>query len=119
MLRLALPTALVIALSLSACKPPQDEQEQAVAQSEQRAEEAAQPAPVEPPVAAGACDDSQAQWAIGKTVTEAEIEQARTDSGAESVRTIKPDQGVTMDFNDKRLNLDMDAAGVVTAVRCG
>ena len=118
MSRLALP-ALVIALSLSACTPAQDEQEQAVAQSEQRAVEAAQPAPAEPPVAAGACDDSQAQWAVGKTPTEAKVEQARADSGAESVRTLKPDQMVTMDFNDKRLNLDLDAAGVVTAVRCG
>ena len=118
MSRLALPT-LVLALGLSACTPAQDEQEQAVAQSEQRAEEAAQPAPAEPPVAAGACDDSQAQWAIGKKVTDAEVEQARTDSGAESVRTLKPDQAATMDFNDKRLNLDMDAGGVVTGVRCG
>ena len=89
MSRLVLP-ALVLALSLSACAPAQDEQEEAVAQSEQRAEEASQPAPVEPPVAAGACDDSQAQWAIGKTLTDAEVEQARTDSGAESVRTLKP-----------------------------
>ena len=118
MSRLALP-ALFLALGLSACMPAQDEQEQAVAQSEQRAEEAAQPAPAEAPVAAGACDDSQAQWAIGKKVTEAEVEQARTDSGAESVRTLKPDQAATMDFNDKRLNLDMDADGVVTGVRCG
>ena len=118
MSRLVLP-ALVLALSLSACAPAQDEQEEAVAQSEQRAEEASQPAPVEPAVAAGACDDSQAQWAIGKTLTDAEVEQARTDSGAESVRTLKPDQMATMDFNDKRLNLDLDAAGVVTAVRCG
>ena len=46
-------------------------------------------------------------------------EQARKDAGAESARTIGPDQMVTMDFNDKRLNLDTDAKGVVTAVRCG
>ena len=118
MSRLVLP-ALVLALSLSACAPAQDEQEEAVAQSEQRAEEASQPAPVEPPVAAGACDDSQAQWAVGKTVTDADVEQARKDAGAESARTIGPDQMVTMDFNDKRLNLDTDAKGVVTAVRCG
>ena len=118
MSRLVLP-ALVLALSLSACAPAQEEQEEAVAQSEQRAEEASQPAPLEPPVAAGACDASQAQWASGKTLTAAEVEQARTDSGAESVRTLKPDQRATKDFNDKPLNLDLDAAGVVTAVRCG
>ena len=39
MSRFALP-ALVLALSLAACAPAKDEQEEAVAQSEQRAEEA-------------------------------------------------------------------------------
>ena len=111
-------TAL-LACAVAACAPTPDEQQQAVDQAEQRAEEVAQPAPATPEVVAGACDDSQAQWAIGKTLTDAEVEQARTDSGAESVRTLKPDQMATMDFNDKRLNLDLDAAGVVTAVRCG
>ena len=111
-------TAL-LACAVAACAPTPDEQQQAVDQAEQRAEEVAQPAPATPEVVAGACDDSQAQWAVGKTVTDADVEQARKDAGAESARTIGPDQMVTMDFNDKRLNLDTDAKGVVTAVRCG
>ena len=119
MSRLLMPAIALLTLALAACSPQLDEQEQAAAQSGQRAEEAAQLAPAATEVSAGACDDSQAQWAIGKTLTDAEVEQARTDSGAESVRTLKPDQMATMDFNDKRLNLDLDAAGVVTAVRCG
>ena len=109
----------VLSLAVAACTPAPDEQQQAVDQSEQRAEELAQAAPAAPEVVAGACDDSQAQWAVGKTVTDAEVEQARTDAGAETARTIGPDQMVTMDFNEKRLNLDLDAKGVVTAVRCG
>ena len=119
MSRLHLTTAALLTLVVAACSPTPDEQQQAVDQSEQRAEEAAQPAPAEPEVTAGACDDSQAQWAIGKAVTDADVEQARKDAGAESARTIGPDQMVTMDFNEKRLNLDTDAKGVVTAVRCG
>ena len=111
-------TAL-LACAMAACSPTPDEQQQAVDQAGQRAEEVAQPAPATPEVVAGACDDSQAQWAVGKTVTDADVEQARKDAGAESARTIGPDQMVTMDFNDKRLNLDTDAKGVVTAVRCG
>ena len=87
--------------------------------AEERAEAAAQPAPPTPPPAATACDDSQAQWAVGKKVTEAEVEQARKDSGAETARTLKPDQMVTMEFNANRLNLDLDDSGTVTAVRCG
>lgn len=118
MSRFLLPAAL-LTLCLAACTPKPDEQEQALAQSEERAEAAAQPAPPTPPAAAAACDDSQAQWAVGKKVTEAEVEQARKDSGAETARTLKPDQMVTMEFNAKRLNLDLDDAGAVTAVRCG
>ena len=119
MSRLLLPAAALLTLCLAACTPKPDEQEQALAQSEVRAEEAAQPAPPAPPAVATACDDSQAQWAVGKKVTEAEVEQARKDSGAETARTLKPNQAVTMEFNANRLNLDLDEAGAVTAIRCG
>ncbi|HEY5971954.1 MAG TPA: I78 family peptidase inhibitor [Pseudoxanthomonas sp.] len=118
MSRLLLPAAL-LTLALAACAPTPDEQTQAVAQSEQRAQEDAQPAPPEPTVPAGACDDSQAQWAIGKTVTEADVEQARKDSGAETARILKPGQAVTMEYNANRLNIDVDGTGAATAVRCG
>lgn len=119
MSRLLLPAAALLTLCLAACTPKPDEQEQALAQSEERAEEAAQPAPPTPPAAATGCDDSQAQWAVGKKVTETEVEQARKDSGAETARTLKPNQAVTMEFNANRLNLDLDDTGVVTAIRCG
>jgi len=119
MSRFPMPVAALLALALSACAPQPDEQEQAAAQSEQRAEEAAQPAPSEPVAAAAGCDDSQAQWAIGKKVTDADVEQARKDSGAETARTLKPNQPVTLEFNANRLNLDLDAGGLVTAIRCG
>jgi hypothetical protein len=118
MSRFLLPAAALLTLALAACTPKTDEQEQAVALSEERAQEAAQPAPA-PPVTAATCDDSQAQWAIGKKPTEADIEQARKDSGAETVRALKPGQAVTMEFNASRLNLDLDDTGVVTAIRCG
>lgn len=119
MSRFLLPAVALLTLGIAACTSKPDEQEQAVAQSEERAQEAAQPAPAAPPAVAAACDDSQAQWAIGKKVTEADVEQARKDSGAETARTLKPGQMVTMEFNANRLNLDVDDAGVVTAIRCG
>ena len=119
MSRFLLPAVALLTLAVAACTPKPDEQEQALAQSEERAQEAAQPAPPVPPAAATACDDSQAQWAVGKKVTDADVEQARKDSGAESARTLKPNQAVTMEFNANRLNLDLDDAGVVTAIRCG
>jgi hypothetical protein len=35
------------------------------------------------------------------------------------VRTLKPNQAVTLEFNGGRLNLVVDASDRVTAVRCG
>ena len=81
MSRFLMSVAALLTLTLAACAPQPDEQEQATAQSEQRAVEAAQPAPPEPATAAAACDDSQAQWAIGKKVTEAEIDQHLAQQG--------------------------------------
>ncbi len=112
---------VLLCLSLAACSAPApDEQEQAVAQSGQRAEQAAQPAPqTEVATDATTCDATQAQWTVGKAVGEADVEQARKDAGAQTARTLKPGQAVTMEFNAARLNLDVDDKGVVTAVRCG
>ena len=76
MSRFPMPAVALLTLVMAACAPQPDEQEQAIAQSEQRAEEAAQPAPPEPATTAAACDDSQAQWAIGKKATDADVEQA-------------------------------------------
>jgi len=119
MLRLALPCTALMTVVLAACAPTPDEQQQAIAEAEQRAEVAAQPASEPAPVDAAACDSVQALWLEGKVPTEAEVEQARTDSGAEVVRVLKPGQMVTMEFNASRLNIDVDDAGAVVSVRCG
>jgi len=115
-------TALLLCLSLSACNAAPDEQTAATERSQTAANEAAQPAaeaPLEAPPVLGSCDDSQAQWAIGKTLTDAEVEQVRTDANAGIVRTLQPGQAVTMEFNAERINIDVDDKGAVTAVRCG
>ncbi len=76
---------------------------------------AAEPAPAEPAPTelAGTCDDTQAQWIIGKTAGEKEIEQAKTDSKSEAVRALKPGDAATMDFNPNRLNIILDEKGAV------
>ncbi|WP_411833467.1 I78 family peptidase inhibitor [Pseudoxanthomonas mexicana] len=115
-------TALLLCLSLSACDNAPDEQTTALEQSQAAAAEAAQPStepPLEAPPVLGSCDDSQAQWAIGKTLTEAEVVQVRTDAKAEATRILKPGQAVTMEYNANRINIEQDEQGVVTAVRCG
>uniref|UniRef100_UPI001F49575D I78 family peptidase inhibitor n=1 Tax=Xanthomonas vesicatoria TaxID=56460 RepID=UPI001F49575D len=52
-------------------------------------------------------------------ITDAVVKQTRRDSGAKSVRVLKPGQMVTMEVHGERLNLEVDAKSVVTAVRCG
>lgn len=57
-----------------------------------------------------------AQYAslVGKPATDPGMPAA-----GPTVRIIKPGDQVTMDFQAARVNFDVDAAGVVTAVRCG
>lgn len=83
-------------------------------------------APAPAPVAAGPapapqmqCNADGARFAIGEPAS-AQLEAvARVRAGAERVRTLKPNQVVTMEFNAGRLNLVVDARSRVTAVRCG
>ncbi len=57
-----------------------------------------------------------AQYAslVGKAATD----PAMPPAGA-NVRIIRPGDQVTMDFQETRVNFDLDAAGVVTGIRCG
>lgn len=120
MSRLFAPSLVLLALLAGCSAPKPDEQQQAVAQSEQRADEAASPTPeAAPPADANACDATQAQWIVGKTPAQADLDQAKQDAGASTVRTLKPNQPVTLEFNAGRLNIEVDDKGVVASVRCG
>ena len=80
------------------------------------------PAPSAPAPGAGTgevCNAQGAQFAVGKVAGAGMVEQARQRSGAYMARILRPNQVVTMEFNAQRLNLEVDAAGVVKAVRCG
>ncbi|WP_083745644.1 I78 family peptidase inhibitor [Variovorax sp. KK3] len=79
----------------------------------------ASPPTVAAPEPARACDADKAKFAVGQVVTSQLEATARTRAGASSVRTLRPDQVVTLDFNSSRLNLVVDARNQVTAVRCG
>lgn len=67
----------------------------------------------------GGCDAQAANAAIGQVATAEVIEQARQDAGAQLVRTIAPDQVITMEYHNSRLNLNVDDENVVTSVTCG
>lgn len=75
--------------------------------------------PATPPGQALACDPAKAQWALGKAGDAALLEKARVDAGAKIARILKPGQAVTMEYNESRLNLRVDANGAVDNVNCG
>ncbi len=116
----ALICALVLALA--ACQAPApDEQEAVAARAQQDAANAAAPAPDTSPQAPpiGSCDATQVQSLVGQALNDAATAQAREDSASASVRVLRPDQHVTMEFDGERLNIEVDAHNVVVSVRCG
>lgn len=65
------------------------------------------------------CQPDAGQAFLGQVASEDVIAKVMAATGASSVRVIKPGMAVTMDFRDDRLNLDVDADGVIVKVHCG
>ncbi|GAB2500031.1 I78 family peptidase inhibitor [Arenimonas alkanexedens] len=65
------------------------------------------------------CDAKKGQWAVGKIADDVLVAKVKADTGSTSYRVIPPDTAVTMDYREDRVNIDVDAANLVTAVRCG
>lgn len=65
------------------------------------------------------CNADRAQPLLGRKATPGLVERAKQRSGAHAVRVIRPGDAVTMDFRSDRLNVELDDAGKVTAIRCG
>jgi hypothetical protein len=68
---------------------------------------------------AGACDASQAQGVVGRSVTPQEAQALRQQAGARTVRVIGYDQIISKEFNATRLSLQLDASGRVVRAFCG
>lgn len=114
---------LVAALTLSACATTEESASSAMTSATDTA--TAEAAATATPAATGttnsavACNAEAARSLVGQAATSVAIEQARSAATAESVRTLKPGQATTMEFNANRLNVDVDANNIVTNVRCG
>ena len=65
------------------------------------------------------CDAAAAGFVVGQPLTPQLEAAARSRAGAALVRVIQPGQAVTMEFNEARLNLEVDARKRVKQVRCG
>lgn len=78
------------------------------------------PAPDSPPPQdAPMCrHDAASRW-VGATLTDAIQEDARKATGAATVRAIGPDDMVTMDFREDRLNIRVDAQRKILSFDCG
>ena len=121
MSRIALPFALLLTLSVTACHSTPSDSASTTTPAETPAAGNASPTSPTSPVAdvAKQCDAGKAQSAVGKTASQDVVDKAVSDSGSSTARVIKPGQAVTMDFREDRLNIEVDAGNVVTAVRCG
>lgn len=71
------------------------------------------------PAPAAVCNAQPAQSAVGQNSTASVMESARTKSGAQMARILRPGQMVTKEFDAQRLNLEVDGNGRILAVRCG
>ncbi|BAQ73759.1 hypothetical protein DNK59_10385 [Pseudomonas sp. TKO26] len=65
------------------------------------------------------CEASAAEFAIGKKASPELLEQARSRSGAQYARFLKPNDMITLEYRSDRLNLNTDASLVVNRVNCG
>lgn len=65
------------------------------------------------------CDADPIHDLIGKTLDNQLAAKARDQADARFLRITRPNQPVTMDYNPQRLNIDIDAAGVILQVSCG
>jgi hypothetical protein len=77
--------------------------------------------PTAPPDASAAttpgadtCNMAQYSSLIGKPVSDGGVPPA-----SPTVRIIKPDTQVTMEFSAARLNIEVNSTGVITGLKCG
>ncbi|MDP3495247.1 MAG: I78 family peptidase inhibitor [Hyphomonadaceae bacterium] len=111
--------ALVAGIALMACSPsteptPVAPVEPAIAAPSMPDQTPPTTPPATDPALADTCNMAQYASLIGKPATDAGVPPASA-----SVRIIKPGDQVTMDFSPTRLNVDLDTAGVIIALRCG
>jgi hypothetical protein len=66
-----------------------------------------------------ACDPEAAQFAIGQLLTPDLIETIKRKSKAQFVRVLPEGAGATRDYLNARINIHLDKAGRITAIRCG
>ena len=75
--------------------------------------------PVVAEAGSGRCEAKAAEFTIGKKASPQLLEEARTRSGSQSARILRPNDMITLEYRSDRLNLNTDAGLVITRVNCG
>ena len=119
-----LPAALAIALGACAPKPAEPAPEPMPAPTISAPAETTPPAQDMPatdaaPGLAAECKAEAVQSLVSQEATEAVLAQAQADSGAKTVRALKPGEPATMDFRADRLDIALDEKGIIQSLRCG
>lgn len=65
------------------------------------------------------CDADPAQKMVGQKYSDSIAEQARKASGSRTVRTLRPRQVITLEYDPERLTLRLDGNDVIEAIGCG
>ncbi|MGS1077335.1 I78 family peptidase inhibitor [Pseudoxanthomonas beigongshangi] len=72
-----------------------------------------------PKPGSGKCDAEPVQWAVGQEGNQANMGRVWRESGAGLIRPIGPNQAVTMDYRQDRVNVHLDKDNKITQVTCG
>ncbi|MCR6664069.1 MAG: I78 family peptidase inhibitor [Luteimonas sp.] len=117
---LAATLATLLTLGVAACS--RDDADTAAAPALPDATEAPATEPVTtdaPPEMAGECNADAVQSFVGQEATQDAIERARVESGAATVRALKPGDAGTMDFRPDRLDIALDENSIIQTLHCG
>lgn len=71
------------------------------------------------PTPTGQCNAAAVQDLIGKQANPEMLDQARRESRASIARILRPEDIVSLEYNDQRLTLSTDDALVIKRLNCG
>jgi hypothetical protein len=64
------------------------------------------------------CNSRLAAQFVGQPYNDALLAKIKAAVGHDTIRVVRPNQPVTMDFREDRLNVDLNASDTVTRVHC-
>ncbi|MBB3103484.1 I78 family peptidase inhibitor [Azomonas macrocytogenes] len=65
------------------------------------------------------CTAAAVEKLIGRTITVELADEARVQSGASLIQVMGPEDGLSMDYDPQRLNVDVDDNGKIQRINCG